>query len=65
MSSKKLSRWYLTIASTGAFVVAAVLTLIFDLNVYTTLGFLTAAIILFITDAVRVIYKKKKSTEGN
>ncbi|WP_088053301.1 hypothetical protein [Virgibacillus dakarensis] len=63
MSSKNRSRWYLSIVGLGAFVVGTILTLIFDLNIYTMLGFLTAAIILVIANVVYVFYTKTKSTE--
>lgn len=63
MYKKTRSRWYLSIVGLGAFVAVAILTLIFDLNVYTMLGFLTAAIILVTINIVYVFYTKTKSTE--
>lgn len=41
-----------------------ILTLIFDLNIYTLLGFLTAAIILVIANIVYLFYTKTKSSKG-
>ena len=55
--------WRLAIGGWGAFVVATILFLIFDYNIYSVLGFLTAAIILTIGNAIYVLYTKRKSKE--
>lgn len=56
--------WRLTIGSWGAFIVAVILFLIFDYNIYSVLGFLTAAIILTIGNGIYLFYKKRESKEG-
>ncbi len=44
----------------GALVVVTILFLIFDYNIYTVLGFLTAAVTLTIGNAIYVLYTKQK-----
>lgn len=56
--------WRFAIGGWGAFVVAAILFLIFDYDIYLMLGLLTAAIILTIGNAIYVLYTKWKSKEG-
>ncbi|CAM3310348.1 hypothetical protein FITA111629_15510 [Filibacter tadaridae] len=56
--------WRFAIGGWGAFVVAAILFLIFDYDLYLMLGLLTAAIILTIGNAIYVLYKKRKSRAG-
>ncbi|GAA0441849.1 hypothetical protein GCM10008983_18670 [Lentibacillus halophilus] len=56
--------WRFAIGGWGAFVVAIILFLIFDYNIYLVLGLLTAAIILTIGNAINVLYTKWKSKEG-
>ncbi|MFD1361719.1 hypothetical protein [Lentibacillus salinarum] len=56
--------WRFAIGGWGAFVVATILFLIFDYNIYLMLGLLTAAIILTIGNAIYVLYTKWKSKEG-
>ncbi|MDV6377139.1 hypothetical protein ORD22_02530 [Sporosarcina sp. GW1-11] len=66
MLSNKEHPWRWAIGGWGAFIVGAILFLIFDftiLNIYWVLGLLTAAIILTIGNAVYVIYIKRKSKE--
>jgi predicted membrane protein len=53
--------WRFAIGGWGAFVVAIILFFIFDYNIYTVFGFLTAAIILTIGNAIYVLYTKQKS----
>ncbi|TFJ90683.1 hypothetical protein [Lentibacillus salicampi] len=55
--------WRFAIGGWGAFVVATILFLIFDYNIYLMLGLLTAAIILTIGNAIYVLYTKWKSKE--
>lgn len=59
--------WRFAIGGWGAFIVAIILFLIFDsniFNIYWVLGLLTAAIILTIGNAIYVLYTKRKSKEG-
>ncbi|ALX49495.1 hypothetical protein [Lentibacillus amyloliquefaciens] len=53
--------WRFAIGGWGAFVVAAILFLIFDYDIYLMLGLLTAAIIVTIGNAIYVLYTKRKS----
>lgn len=56
--------WRWTIGSWGAFILATILFLLFDftiLNIYWVLGYLTAAIIVTIGNAIHVIYTKRKT----
>jgi len=56
--------WRFAIGGWGAFVVAAILFLIFHYDIYLMLRLLTAAIILPIGNAIYVLYSKWKSKEG-
>jgi len=53
--------WRFAIGGWGAFVVVAILFLIFDYDIYLMLGLLTAAIIVTIGNAIYVLYTKRKS----
>ncbi|TMN20837.1 DUF2207 domain-containing protein [Lentibacillus cibarius] len=64
MSNNKKYPWRFAIGGWGAFVVAAILFLIFDYDLYLMLGLLTAAIILTIGNAIYVFYTKRKSRAG-
>lgn len=57
MFSKKNSKWDLSIAGVGTFVLGTILNLILDPNIYAILGFLTAAVILVIANIIYVIWK--------
>ncbi|MYL56740.1 hypothetical protein GLW20_04415 [Virgibacillus halodenitrificans] len=59
--NNKEHSWRFAIGGWGAFVVAAILFLIFDYDIYLMLGLLTAAIILTIGNAIYVFYKKPNS----
>ncbi|WP_033542743.1 hypothetical protein [Planococcus sp. CAU13] len=63
MSRLDNSRWKLGLAGFTAFVLATIFFLITDLNSATAgiLGFLTAAIVLFVINVVYVLYTNKKS----
>ncbi|TQS76526.1 hypothetical protein DX933_01410 [Ornithinibacillus gellani] len=61
LSNNKGDQWRFTIGGWGAFVVVTILYFIFDYSIYTVLGFLTAAIILTISNAIFVLNKKRKS----
>ncbi|HLQ94978.1 MAG TPA: hypothetical protein VK108_01215 [Pseudogracilibacillus sp.] len=59
--------WRWSIGGWGAFVVAIILSLIFDFNIfniYWILGLLTAAIILTIGNAFYIMYTKRKSNNS-
>lgn len=53
--------WRFAFGSWGAFIVVAILFLIFDYNIYGMLGLLTAAIIVTIGNAIYVLFTKRKS----
>lgn len=55
--------WRLALGGWSAFIVVAILHLIFGYNIYSVLGFLTAAIILTIGNVIYVLYKKLESKE--
>lgn len=55
--------WRLAIGGWVAFVATAILYLLFDYNIFSVLGFLTAAIVLTIVNAIYVLSKKRKSKE--
>ncbi|WP_337019979.1 hypothetical protein [Oceanobacillus massiliensis] len=59
-NNNKGNQWRFAIGGWGALVVVTILFLIFDYNIYTVLGFLTAAVILTIGNAVYVLYTKHK-----
>lgn len=63
MLFKNRGRWNLSISGLGLFVLGTILNLILGPNIYSILGFLTAAIILVIANIVYVFYTKMKSTE--
>lgn len=56
--------WRYATGSWGGFVVLMILHLLFDYNIYTVLGMLTAAIIMTIGNAIYIIYDKRKSSEA-
>ncbi|MDN3426498.1 hypothetical protein QL992_16645 [Microbacterium sp. APC 3898] len=55
------SQWKLSMAGFTAFVLATIFYLITGPNVPGILGFLTSAIVLFILNAIYVLYTKRKS----
>ncbi len=55
------SRWKLSLAGFTAFIIATIFYLITGPNIPGILGFLTAAIVLFILNAAYVLYTNKKS----
>ena len=55
--------WRLAIGGWVVFVATAILYFLFDFNIYSVLGFLTAAIILTFGNAIYVHYTKRKSKE--
>ncbi len=58
MLFNKKHPWRFTIGAWGAFIVVTILFLIFDYNIYTIFGFLTAAIIITIGNIIYLLYKK-------
>lgn len=60
MSDKKEHPWRFTIGAWGAFIIVAILFLLFDYNGYAVLGLLTAAIIVTIGNIIYLLYKKSK-----
>ena len=61
MAKIENSRWKLSMAGFTAFVLATIFYLITGPNIPGILGFLIAAIVLFIINAVYVFYTNKKS----
>lgn len=59
-NNNKENQWRFAIGGWGALVVVTILFLIFDYNIYTVFGFLTAAVILTIGNAIYVFYTKQK-----
>ncbi|GEN82627.1 hypothetical protein SLU01_09390 [Sporosarcina luteola] len=60
----KEERWRPSIVGWGMFVFATILNLIIEPNLPSVLGFLTAAIIIFIANIIYVLYTNKKSIKG-
>lgn len=60
-NSEKWHLWRFAFGSWGAFIVIAVLYLIFDFNIYLMFAFLTSAIIMTIWNVFYVLYTKHKS----
>ncbi|AUD14932.1 hypothetical protein CXF77_13995 [Planococcus sp. MB-3u-09] len=61
MSRLDNSRWKMSMAGFTAFVLATIFFLITGPNIPGILGFLISAIVLFILNAVYVLYTNKKS----
>lgn len=61
MAKKNRSQWTLGMAGFTAFILATIFYLITGPNVPAILGFLTAAIIMIILNAIYVFYTNKKS----
>lgn len=56
--------WRFAFGGWGAFIVVAILFLIFDYNIYAMFGVLTSAIIVTIGNAIYVLYTKRKSKKN-